>query len=92
MLGSNVLRAFRAACGRAGITRRVRLHDLRHTAGSHLIRAGADVAAVSAILGHSSVSLTLQTYTQALPTAMRAAVEGRHLGGRPGGESTNTQN
>ena len=64
-------------------------------AGSHLFSAGTHVAAVSAILGHSSMSLTLQTYTQALPTGMRAAVERRRVGAAPVAKEltprTNTQ-
>ncbi|MCH7646905.1 MAG: amidophosphoribosyltransferase, partial [Nitrospinae bacterium] len=37
----------------------IRLHGLRHTAGSHLIAAGVPVFVVSKILGHSSAAMTL---------------------------------
>jgi integrase len=42
----------------------LRFHDLRHTFASHLIvDLGLDVAQVSRILGHASVTITLDVYT-----------------------------
>lgn len=41
---------------------KVRTHDLRHSAASILIAQGVGPKAISAQLGHSSVSFTLQTY------------------------------
>ncbi|WP_137845790.1 site-specific integrase [Microbacterium sp. 2FI] len=38
-------------------------HDLRHTAASLAISAGANVKAVQRMLGHASASMTLDTYT-----------------------------
>ena len=43
--------------------RKVRFHDLRHTAASLMIENGAEVKSVSKILGHSSVAVTLDVYT-----------------------------
>jgi integrase len=37
-------------------------HDLRHTAASLAISAGANVKAVQRMLGHASASMTLDTY------------------------------
>lgn len=51
-----------------------RLHDLRHTAATWLLRSGVDVATVAAILGHSVVSTTLNTYAHVLPGADVSAV------------------
>lgn len=45
--------------------RRIRLHDLRHTAASLMIATGADIATVSRQLGHANVSITLSIYTHA---------------------------
>jgi len=45
--------------------RRIRLHDLRHTAASLMIATGADIAAVSRQLGHANVAITLSIYTHA---------------------------
>ena len=55
-------RVFDPALRPAGL-RRVRVHDLRHTAASILIAAGADLADVSRQLGHANVSITLSVYT-----------------------------
>src|SRR5699024_5652771 len=41
----------------------LRVHDLRHSYASWLISAGASVKQVSAWMGHSSVAMTLDTYT-----------------------------
>lgn len=46
-----------------------RLHDLRHFYASGLIRAGCDVVTVQRALGHSSASVTLQTYAHLWPDA-----------------------
>ena len=44
-------------------------HSLRHFYASGLIASGADVATVQRALGHSSPSITLDTYTHLWPTA-----------------------
>jgi integrase len=63
---------FWAACRRAGLSG-VRLHDLRHTAASKMIEAGADLVTVSKILGHSSIQMTMR-YAHPTPENMRLAV------------------
>lgn len=66
---SNLTRqVFRPALKAAGLPR-VRFHDLRHSHASMLLNAGASIKAVSHRLGHSSVELTLRTYTHCLPDA-----------------------
>lgn len=45
----------------------VKLHSLRHASASFMLAAGIDVATVSKRLGHSKVSVTLDTYVHALP-------------------------
>jgi len=44
----------------------IRLHDLRHSHATILINAGVNIVAVSRRLGHSSVNVTLETYTHLL--------------------------
>ena len=51
------------AVKRAGIARRVRLHDMRHFYASALIAEGADVKEVQARLGHKRAAETLDTYS-----------------------------
>ena len=70
--------AWRTAKARAGIEG-FRLHDLRHFYASGLIAAGCDIATVQHALGHSSPSVTLNTYTHLWPKAddrTRAAAQG----------------
>lgn len=52
-----------------------RPHSLRHTFASHLLAAGADLPAVSRLLGHSSVAITASTYAHVMPGAERGAVD-----------------
>jgi integrase len=46
--------------------RQVRLHDLRHGGASMLLAAGTDISLVSKMLGHSSITLTADTYSHML--------------------------
>jgi integrase len=57
----------------------VRLHDARHAHATWLLKGGTPIEVVSERLGHSRVSITLDTYSHALPDwqdAAVAAVEG----------------
>jgi integrase len=58
----------------AGI-RRGRLHDVRHTAATHLLTRGVPVHIVSARLGHSSPMVTLSVYAHVLPTGDEQAAD-----------------
>ncbi|EFT84115.1 hypothetical protein HMPREF0620_1120 [Parascardovia denticolens DSM 10105 = JCM 12538] len=40
----------------------MRLHDLRHTAASLMVAAGANVKVVQRMLGHASAAMTLDVY------------------------------
>jgi integrase len=51
-----------------------RIHDLRHTAASIMIHNGIPVNAVSAVLGHATVVMTLNTYTHLLSGATDTAM------------------
>jgi integrase len=45
----------------------IRLHDLRHTHGTLLIKAGVPVKVVSERLGHATPAFTIDTYQHVLP-------------------------
>jgi hypothetical protein len=53
----------------------VRLHDLRHGAATLAHAAGADLQDIQEMLGHSSITITADTYTSLLPEADLAVVE-----------------
>jgi len=59
-------RALDKAADRAGLNpegaQKLSFHDLRHSAISHLIRAGVDPVTVSRFAGHSKTSVTLDVY------------------------------
>ena len=46
---------------------KVRFHDLRHSHASHLLRQGVHPKIVSERLGHSTVGITLDTYSHLMP-------------------------
>ncbi len=53
----------------------IRLHDLRHTHATLLLSAGVHPKIVSERLGHSSIKITLDTYSHVLPGLQEAAAQ-----------------
>ncbi len=70
----NDYRSFREIIRQAGL-RQVRLHDLRHTAASVLLAQGVPARVVMEILGHSQISVTLNTYAHVAPEIAREAAQ-----------------
>ena len=64
---------FDRVVAKAGL-RRVRLHDLRHACASFLLTQGVHPRVVMELLGHSQISLTMNTYSHVIPSAMREAI------------------
>jgi integrase len=51
----------------------IRVHDLRHTAATLLLAQGVDPRTIMEALGHSQISLTLNTYSHVLPALQAEA-------------------
>ena len=52
---------------------KIRIHDLRHTCATLLLAQDVHPKVVQEILGHSQISLTLDTYSHVLPHVGREA-------------------
>jgi len=66
--------AFRRIIKRAGV-KDVRIHDLRHTHASLMLKAGIHPKVVSERLGHANIGITLDLYSHVLPGLQEAAAE-----------------
>lgn len=64
---------FRKTVEEAGI-KPIHFHVLRHTFATRCVERGIDIATLSKLLGHASIKLTLDTYTDSLWENRRAAV------------------
>lgn len=65
---------FDSALKRAGLER-MTPHDLRHTAASLAVSAGANVKAVQKMLGHASAAMTLDVYADLFDDDLEAVAE-----------------
>jgi integrase len=54
---------------------KTRIHDLRHTCATLLLAQGVHPKVVQEILGHSQISLTLDTYSHVLPHVNEEAAQ-----------------
>lgn len=68
-------RVWRPACEAAGMPEGLRIHDLRHTAASLLVSAGANVKVVQRHLGHSTATQTLDRYAHLFTEDLEAVAE-----------------
>lgn len=62
----NVKRALRQLLEKTDIQTKVTMHVLRHSFATRLLEKGANIKAVSEILGHKSIQITLDTYSHVL--------------------------
>jgi integrase/recombinase XerD len=67
----------RRAAERAGLTRVLSPHTLRHSFATHVLAGGADIRVVQELLGHSSVSTT-QIYTKVTIDTLREVYQSAH--------------
>jgi integrase len=72
--GTGLTHRFRDALRHEGLRPR-RFHDLRHGTATLLLASGVDIKTVSAILGHSTIAVTANTYASVLPSLHAEAAE-----------------
>jgi integrase len=70
----NVSREFQVMLAAADVPH-IRFHDLRHTAATLLLAQGVDPRTIMETLGHSQISLTLNTYSHVLPALQSDAAD-----------------
>jgi integrase len=76
ILTSNLKRRhFKPILKKAGLPSSIRLYDLRHTCATLLLLAKTSPKVVAERLGHSTVVLTLDTYSHVLPSMQHDASE-----------------
>jgi integrase len=71
--GNLTRRSFRPLLEKAGAPK-IRFHDLRHSAATLLLSMNVHPKIVQELLGHSSITITLDTYSHVLPSLQSEAV------------------
>lgn len=74
LLPNTVSHVWEKLVRKAGVPH-VRLHDLRHTHASLMLKQGVHPKIVSERLGHSSVTITLDTYSHIMPGLQEQAAQ-----------------
>ena len=69
---AEITRVFQRALAAAALPR-VRFHDLRHTAATLLLSQSVHPKVVSEMLGHATITLTLDTYSHLVPVLHQEA-------------------
>ena len=68
-------RSFKRIKVRSGVRADLRFHDLRHTCATLLLSEGVNAKVVSEMLGHASITITVNTYSHVLPDMQDSAVD-----------------
>ena len=68
-------RSFKRIKARSGVREDLRFHDLRHTCATLLLKGGVNAKVVSEMLGHASITITLNTYSHVLPDMQDSAAD-----------------
>ncbi|EIJ81813.1 integrase family protein [Bacillus methanolicus PB1] len=71
----NLSRIFRNTLKASPVNKQLSFHALRHTHATLMLKAGVQMKVVSERLGHSSIKITMDTYSHLLPSMEQDAVE-----------------
>jgi integrase len=75
-LGPNhLLTMFQRVLDQAGLPH-MRFHDVRHSAATILLTMDVHPKVVQELLGHSSITMTMDTYSHLLPSMQKEAMDG----------------
>ncbi len=80
-----ILEMFRRILAKAGLPLELRIHDLRHSAATIFLSMGIHPKIVQELLGHSQISMTLDTYSHVLPSMQQEAMDKWETAFAPGG-------
>ncbi|MCL6588794.1 MAG: tyrosine-type recombinase/integrase [Firmicutes bacterium] len=86
----NVGRIIQRIVKQCGITKPVSLHTFRHSMATHLLRNGADLRHIQAILGHANLSST-EIYTHLTKEDLKQALKKCHPHGSKGKTDENRE-
>lgn len=70
---SDMLNELKKLLQKAGLPD-IRFHDLRHSAATLLLSEGVHPKVVQELLGHSTISITLDVYSHVLPSMQQDAI------------------
>jgi integrase len=70
----NLVREFKRLLVKAGLDRRIRIHDLRHSCASFLLAEKESLRIVMDILRHRNISTTMDIYAHIFPEAQSEAI------------------
>ena len=68
-------REYKSLLKKAELPTTLRFHDLRHSAASLLLAEGVHPRAIMELLGHSSITVTMNVYGHVMPAMMRDAAD-----------------
>jgi integrase len=69
----NVVRSFKAKLSAAGLPQSIRFYDPRHSCASFMVAQGVHPRQIMEVMGHSQISVTMNTYSHIMAQDRRAA-------------------